>query len=242
MKNYKLTIQYDGTSYCGWQIQQNSPTVQRIITDSIQTIVKQKINLIGAGRTDSGVHALGQVANFRIDETLDLYRFKFSLNSVLPKDISILKIDEVDKNFHARFDAKRRIYFYLFSKYKSPFYQKYSSYLYHKIDIERLNHLSKGLCIEENFTSFSKTGSDDSNTVCTIHEARWRSNKSFLLFRIEADRYLRGMVRAIVGTLLKLDKEKKDINSLLEVINSKKRESAGFSVPAKGLFLYKVRY
>jgi len=242
MENYKLTIQYDGTDYCGWQIQKNSLSVQQIITDSIKMILKKEINLIGAGRTDSGVHALGQVANFRIDEQLDLYKFKFSLNSVLPKDISILDIEEADEEFHSRFDAKRRTYLYLFSKFKSPFFRNYSSYLYHEVNVENLNRLSKALCMKEDFTSFSKTGSDEPNTICTIDDARWRSNNRFLLFRIEADRYLRGMVRAIVGTLLKLDKEKRDINSLKEIIELKKRENAGSSVPAKGLFLYKVRY
>lgn len=242
MKNYKLTIQYDGTSYCGWQIQKNCPTIQQIITDSIQILVRKEINLIGSGRTDSGVHALGQVANFRIDEPLDLYKFKFSLNSVLPKDISVLTIEEVGEEFHARFDAKKRTYMYLFSKFKSPFYKNYSSHLFHKVNVENINLLTKALCKKDDFISFSKTGSDELNTICTIHDARWKDNKSFLLFRIEADRYLRGMVRAIVGTLLKLDKEKKDIGSLYEIISSKNRENAGFSVPAKGLFLYKVRY
>ena len=156
MKNYKLTIKYDGTNYAGWQIQKNSDTVQKQITSALEILTKEKINLIGSGRTDSGVHAMGQVANFRTENDIDIYRFKYSLNSILPLDISISSMEEVDENFHARFDPKKRSYLYLISQTKSPFYRNYS-YFYHKeIDINKLNELSKGFMGEKDFTAFSR--------------------------------------------------------------------------------------
>ncbi len=158
MNNYKLLIQYDGTSYSGWQIQKNGTTVQQKIVDAVEVITKEKVNLIGSGRTDAGVHALGQVANFRTERDLDLRKFQYSLNAVLPNDISVVNIEKVNESFHARFDAKSRSYVYLFMNNKSPFYEKYS-YLYPRlsnVDIGRLNLLSKTLLGEQDFTSLSK--------------------------------------------------------------------------------------
>ena len=139
MFNYKLTIQYDGTRYSGWQIQNNAVTVQEVISNSIKQILQQEINLIGSGRTDSGVHAFGQVANFTFIKELDLFKFRYSLNSVLPDDIAVTGIETVDENFHARFSAKRRIYYYLITNQKSPFYDKYSYTLFSDFDLEKLN-------------------------------------------------------------------------------------------------------
>ena len=158
LNNYKLIIQYDGTKYAGWQMQQNAITVQEKIVDAIAVITKEKVNLIGSGRTDTGVHAFGQVANFRTENELDLYKFSYSLNSILPNDISIIKIDKADESFHSRFDAKSRSYIYIFSQIKSPFYYDYS---YHyspitKIDFVSLNRISKIFLGEHDFTSFSR--------------------------------------------------------------------------------------
>ena len=142
MFNYKITIQYDGTQYAGWQIQENATTVQEVISESIENILQEKINLIGAGRTDAGVHALGQVANFTTGRELDLYKFKYSVNSVLPSDISIAKIEIAEENFHARFSAKKRSYIYLISYQKSPFFDRYSYTLFMDFDLNKLNALS----------------------------------------------------------------------------------------------------
>ncbi|MCL5027643.1 MAG: tRNA pseudouridine(38-40) synthase TruA [Bacteroidetes bacterium] len=235
-----LTIQYDGTNYAGWQIQNNASTIQQKITDSIEVILKEKINLIGSGRTDTGVHALGQIANFRSENEIDLYKFKYSLNAILPFDISIIDIQKVNPSFHARFDAKKRSYIYLFSKFKSPFFIKYSYYYHGKVNCDLLNELSKNFLGEKDFTSFSRKNSDTGNKICNIYEVRWKETKGMIIFKIEADRFLHGMVRTIIGTLLKAVNEGE--NYIENVFTQKDREAAGEAVPPNGLFLFKVKY
>lgn len=242
MNNYKLVIQYDGTAYSGWQIQKNQMTVQQKITDSVEIILKEKVNLIGSGRTDTGVHALGQTANFRTEQELDLYKFTYSLNSVLPNDISIMKIENAAENFHSRFDAKKRTYIYLMSGYKSPFYKNYSYFYHYNIDCSRLNKLSGALLGRQDFSSFSKKNTDTKNSICTIYEAHWRQTGGLFLFYISADRFLHGMVRAVTGTLLNALKNNFGNDYISRVIDSKDRAAASEAVPAKGLFLYKVKY
>jgi tRNA pseudouridine38-40 synthase len=242
LKNYKLIIQYDGTNYAGWQIQKNALTVQQIISDTIKTILKSEVNLIGSGRTDTGVHALGQVANFRTEKEIDIYRFKYSLNSILPADITVTKMEETSVEFHSRFDAKKRSYIYLISQVKSPFYKNYS-YLYPtKINLEKLNVLSKLFVGEKDFTSFSKKNTEIDNKNCTIFELSWRKKGELVFFYIQANRFLHGMVRAITGTLLKTQVSEKAEQLITEIFNSQNREEASDSVPSKGLFLYKVKY
>jgi tRNA pseudouridine38-40 synthase len=242
MFNYKITIQYDGTRYAGWQIQDNAFTVQEVISNSIKQILQEEINVIGAGRTDAGVHALGQVANFTLSKELDLFNFKYSLNSVLPDDISITNVESVDEKFHARFSAKKRSYIYLISNQKSPFFDRYSYTLFSGFDQDRMNELSKVLIGTQDFTSFSKTNTEVQNKICEVYEARWRRQKNFFIFYIEANRFLYGMVRAIVGSLLKAYSSEDGMNYLQNIFNQKDRSAAADSVPAKGLFLYKVKY
>ncbi|KUO60759.1 pseudouridylate synthase [bacterium BRH_c32] len=244
MNNYKLTIQYEGTNYCGWQSQLNAKSIQSEITAAIKTILKNDVNLIGSGRTDTGVHALGQVANFKIENKLDQEKFRYSLNCILPDDISIVNIDEIDENFHSRFDAKLRTYLYIISKIKSPFYKNYSyNYPFHtKLSIAVLNKLSKELIGEKDFSSFSRKNPDLNNYNCTIKKAYWKENREFIYFVISANRFLHGMVRAITGTLLEINKSGGDCIELSNIISHKDRTKAGESIPAKGLFLYKVEY
>ena len=240
MNNYKLTIQYDGTNYAGWQIQSNAVTVQQIISDSIKVILKEEINLIGSGRTDTGVHALGQVANFRSENEIDLYKFKYSLNAILPADISIIDIQKTVQSFHSRFDAKKRSYIYLFSKFKSPFFNRYSFFYHGKINCFDLNELSKNILGNKDFTSFGRKNSDTENKICNIFDINWKETKGLIIFKIEADRFLHGMVRTIIGTLLKAVDE--DYNYIENVFSQRNREAAGEAVPANGLFLFKVKY
>ncbi len=241
MSNYKLTIQYDGTDYAGWQIQENARTVQGTISDAIKVIFTEGINLIASGRTDSGVHALGQVANFRYEKEVDIYRFQHSLNSILPIDISVINIQEVSESFHARFDARERTYLYLISKEKYPFYYKYSL-LKKNLDISLLNELSKIFLGEKDFTSFCRKNSEVKDKICKVNFIRWRETKNFYLFFISADRFLHGMVRTIIGTLFKVLTSGKSKNYIENIFNEKSREAAGEAVAAKGLFLYKVKY
>jgi tRNA pseudouridine38-40 synthase len=242
LNNYKLTIQYDGTNFAGWQIQNNAVTVQQKISELVKIILKEDINLIGSGRTDSGVHALGQVANFRTENEIDIFRFKHSLNSILPADISVTGMTKVKENFHARFDAKKRSYLYLLSLKKSPFYKNYSWFYHDEINIAELNRLSVVLIGEHDFTSFSRKNTEIENKDCIIYSVHWRMSGDIVYFLIEANRYLHGMVRTIVGTLLKLAKEDDSEKKLSEILNLKDRETAGEAAPAKGLFLYKVKY
>ncbi len=244
MHNYKLTIQYDGTDYYGWQSQPDGNTIQDKLIIAIEKITQTKINLIGSGRTDAGVHALGQVANFKIENQLDIYKFKHALNSLLESTIAITKIEEVEENFHSRFDAKKRSYLYLISKNKNPFYYKYS-YNYHslsKINVLQLNQLSKVFLGEHNFLSFCKKKTETENKVCNVNDVRWRETKDFFIFKIEADRFLHGMVRTIVGTILHTASKDLDEKYISDIIKLQNRETSGESVSAKGLFLFKVKY
>ncbi len=242
MNNYKLIIQYDGTAYSGWQIQKGQMTVQQKITESVQTILNEKINLVGSGRTDTGVHALGQTANFRTEQEIDQHRFRYSLNSVLPKDISIIKMEKVSEKFHARFDARNRSYIYLFSKHKSPFYARYSWFYHFDIDCRKLNKLALSILGKQDFSSFSRKNSDTLNKVCEITEVHWRETGGLVIFYISADRFLHGMVRTITGTLLNALKNNLGKRYIEDVISARNREMAAEAVPAKGLFLFKVKY
>jgi len=241
MSNYKLTIQYDGTDYAGWQIQENARTVQETISDSIKVIITEEVNLIASGRTDSGVHALGQVVNFRYEKEIDIYRFQHSLNSILPIDISVINIEKVNQSFHARFDAKGRTYLYLISKGKHSFYYKYSL-LKKNLDISLMNELSNTLLGKKDFTSFCRKNSKVIDKTCNVNFIRWREIKNFYLFFISADRFLHGMVRTIIGTLLRTLDLGKSKSYVENIINEKERKAAGEAVPAKGLFLYRVKY
>lgn len=242
MFNCKLSIQYDGTDYAGWQIQENALSIQEVISNSIKQILQEDISLIGAGRTDSGVHALGQVANFTVNQHLDFSKFKYSLNSVLPKDISITSIEAVDKGFHSRFSAKKRSYIYLISDQKSPFFERYSYTYLSELKPEKLDELSSALIGVKDFTSFSKINPEIQNKICQVYEARWRRQKNLLIFYIEANRFLYGMVRAIVGSLLKAYTSEDGFDYLKNIFAQKDRNAAADAVPAKGLFLYKVKY
>ncbi|NWF89404.1 MAG: tRNA pseudouridine(38-40) synthase TruA [Ignavibacteriaceae bacterium] len=242
MNNYKLLIQYDGTEYAGWQYQDNAVTIQQKIFAAIKTLIGENVNLIGSGRTDAGVHALGQVANFATEKDIDVSKFQYSLNSILPKDISILKLEKTFESFHSRFDAKERIYLYLISKYKSPFYDRFSYFYHGRLECDRLNSIAKVFLGKHDFTSFCKKNSETENKVCTVFNIHWKETKGMIFFRIEADRFLHGMVRTVAGTLLDSFKNNLDETHIIKVLEQKNREAAGESVPAKGLFLFKVKY
>lgn len=244
MKNYRLTIQYSGKNYSGWQIQPNADTIQQRIEQAIQIITKEKINLIGSGRTDAGVHALGQAANFRIEDDLIINKFQHSLNSILPTDIAITDVFEVKENFHARFDAKKRSYLYIINSQKSPFYKDFSYYYppIRKLNIEQLNSISNKFIGEFDFTSFAKKNTETKDKVCNITLSQWRKNKEFYFFRIDGNRFLHGMVRAIIGTVLEIAEKNYPKNRVEDILSLKDRETAGRGVLASGLYLYKVKY
>lgn len=237
-----MQIQYDGTNFCGWQFQKEQCSVQGEISSALKTLLKEEIIITGAGRTDAGVHALGQIANFRFADELDIYKFSYSLNSILSNEIVIKKMERVEEDFNARFSATSRSYFYLISEGHSPFFNKFSHQIFRKLNLKKLNQLSSFLLGEKDFSSFSKNISEQEKTICNIKEIRWTQRGELIYFFIEADRFLHGMVRSIVGTLLKLHDDENADEKIIDIINSRSRSNAGISVPAKGLFLFKVRY
>ena len=249
MRNIKLVLEYDGTNYNGWQIQPNHPTVQGTIEKALTQLTNRKVRIIGAGRTDSGVHAEGQVANFHTDSTLAQAAFQHGLNAILPHDIVVCDATEVMTDFHARFSATSRRYRYtiLNRSYPSAILRKTTYHYSSPIDFDLIRSICKSILGENDFTSFQKTGSDRQNPNCTIFDASCKKNGNLIYFEIEADSFLRGMVRAIVGTLLKCTKHKSDSKTnackqFLEIMHAKDRALAGTSVPAHGLSLIQVKY
>ncbi|MYB00366.1 tRNA pseudouridine(38-40) synthase TruA [Candidatus Poribacteria bacterium] len=244
MRNIKLVLEYDGTNYYGWQTQPNLPTIQGTIEDALEKLTKTPIQIIGAGRTDSGVHAAGQVANFRTPSQIPLTAFQKGLNATLPRDIVVCSATEVSADFHARFSATSRRYRYtiLNREYPSALSRQTSYFLSEVLNVEQINDFSQLLIGTKDFSSFQKTGSDRINPVCEIYEARWWQKAPYVYFEIEADSFLRGMVRGIVGTVLKYMKYKDAKTELLRILEAKDRASAGMSAPAHGLSLISVKY
>jgi tRNA pseudouridine38-40 synthase len=241
--NYKIEISYDGTRYAGWQKQNNAKTIQGEIENALEILLKEKINLIGSGRTDAGAHALRQIANFKLEKKIENFKkFLYAANSILPRDISINFIDEVGEDFHARYSAKRRIYYYLIAKRKNPFFDKYSLLIRENLSVDYLNLISTKFLGKKDFEAFSSKDCWTDNRVCEVFSANWRENKDLFLFRIESNRFLRGMIRAIVGTTLFVHKNQIDADIIDKYFESKNRQMAPFSVPAKGLLLFKVVY
>jgi len=242
LHNYSVTIAYDGTNYCGWQIQKNADTVQQRVRDALQKILRQDVTLTGAGRTDTGVHALGQVSNFKTDKVLDAFRFLYSLNSMLPFDIAVRNLKEVPMDFDARHSAVKRSYIYVINKLKDPFRNKYSYFLYSPPGAAELNKFSEVLVMNNDFASFSKNAEKQPHTLCNIYRAEWRDYRDFLIFGITGNRFLHGMVRTVVGTLIRLAQEGGSPLDLQNILDKRDRKAAREAVPAKGLFLRKVYY
>lgn len=245
---YLLTITYDGTNYCGWQIQPNNQTLQELIQNALEIILKEKISLIGASRTDSGVHAFDQKAHFRSDLELDLRKTTYSLNGILPKDIRIIKIEKKDHSFHARYSAKSKTYHYFVNvgHFHSPFDNKYSFHFTERFDLPLILLASKKFIGTHDFTSFSNDhleGSAKVNPIKTIYELNIKKiDENKVLFEFKGDGFLYKMVRNIVGTLLDISSNKISIDDLPKIFEAKDRKKAGRAAPAKGLFLVKVDY
>lgn len=243
MNRYFIYLGYNGKEYCGWQIQPNGMTVQQRLEESLSTILRSKIAVVGAGRTDAGVHARRMVAHFEMEQPLtDLSFLTDKLNRILPPDIAVYKIVPVVPDAHARFDAVSRTYRYYLTLHKNPFNFN-QVYRYHSpLDFERMNEACKVLFEYTDFTSFSKLHTDVKTNNCRIMYARWYQEGDVWVFTIQADRFLRNMVRAVVGTLLEVGRGKLSIDGLRKVIEKKDRCSAGISMPGHALFLEDVAY
>ena len=244
MRNIKVTIEYDGTNYHGWQIQPNAITVQAALQDALEKITKIQTQIIGAGRTDTGVHAAGQVANFHTHSQIPPISFQKALNATLPRDIVITDVEEVSPDFHARFSAMSRTYRYtiLNRAYPSALLRS-SAYFFPKpIDVQRADIVCQSLVGVRDFSSFQRSGSERINPICEIYECRCWQEADLVYFEIEADAFLRGMVRAIVGTVLQLHEKEEGVDQLNEILDARERAMAGTSVPPHGLSLLCVKY
>jgi tRNA pseudouridine38-40 synthase len=241
---YFIFISYKGTSYHGWQIQPNSVTVQKILDDALSVVLHDKISTVGAGRTDAGVHAMVFCAHFdSISLNLSTIRnMVFRLNRYLPEDISVNSIKKVLPDANARYSAISRTYKYYISRIKDPFFDNSSWFLHGNINIISMNKACGLLFNHSDFTSFSRLHSDTKTNICKIYSAVWEVADNRLVFTIKADRFLRNMVRAIVGTLVEIGFGKMNLKEFEEIILAKDRCRAGKSAPAKGLFLADIEY
>ena len=242
---YFIELAYDGTHFFGWQRQPKQISIQQVLEETFSMILKDKIELTGCGRTDTGVHAKQYFAHFDYHLLFpDTYCEKLihKLNSFLPKEIVIYKIFQVNDEFHARFSALKRAYKYYVQTAKNPFQMQFSHRVFEKLNVEDMNIAASLLIGNQDFTSFSKLHTDVNNNFCNVESAFWKQRGEQIVFIITANRFLRNMVRSVVGTLLLVGKGKISIEDFKDIINQKNRCKAGVSVPANALFLERVDY
>ena len=256
---YILRLSYNGAPFSGYQVQPGQPTIQETLEKALSTLLKEEISIIGAGRTDTGVNAVGYAVSFDgpdLGES-DARDFTCKLNAILPKEIKIHSLREAPADFHARFSARRREYTYFIHRKKDPFADRFS-YLYSfpTLDVDAMNEAARAILGTHDFSCFEKTGSSNKTSICTVYEAHWETytpthvslmgypadDGDYLFFRISADRFLRNMVRAVVGTLLEVGRGRRPSDSLAELIRTGTRCDAGESVPGHALFLSGVDY
>lgn len=243
MRNIKLTIQYNGKNYCGWQKQNNSLGVQGTIEQAIKEITSEDIKITGSGRTDAGVHALGQVANFNTESSIPIEKIPSALNSKLPKDISIINAEEMPLDFHSRYCAKGKTYRYMIynNSYRTPIYNNISYFVKYDLDLEKMQKEAKSLIGTYDFKGFMSSGSSVKDTVRTIYDIQIIKQEDLIVIEVQGNGFLYNMVRIIVGTLVDIGRGR--INSdMSSIIESKSRSMAGHTAPAQGLFLKKVDY
>lgn len=239
---YFIYLQYDGTDYHGWQTQPDVISVQETIEQKLSLLLRRELFIVGAGRTDAGVHARLMVAHFEVDQEVDCNQLTFKLNGLLPPDIAIFRIVPVTDDAHARFSATSRTYRYYITTQKSAFDHRFVMRTYRTLDIDKMNEAASHLFDYIDFTSFAKLHTDVKTNNCRIMQARWEQREGQLVFTIQADRFLRNMVRAIVGTLISVGCGKISVDEFCRIIERKNRCQAGDSVPASGLFLEEIEY
>ncbi|MGV9004285.1 tRNA pseudouridine(38-40) synthase TruA [Flavobacterium sp.] len=239
---YFIHLAYKGTNYHGWQAQPDAISIQECLEKALFTLLREPISIMGAGRTDAGVHAKEMFAHFDVNEKIDSEKLVVKLNSFLPKDIAVFNILNVADDAHARFDAKKRTYEYHIHTTKNPF-ECHDSWQHSRdLNVAKMNEACEILFNYNDFECFSKLHTDVNTFNCKIYEAQWEQNEKQLVFTISADRFLRNMVRAIVGTMINIGREKVSLDDFKKIIESKDRAKAGFSVPAHGLYLTKIAY
>ena len=238
---YFIDISYDGSNYHGWQIQPNADTVQHQINLAFSTILNEEINVLGAGRTDTGVQTKKMIAHFDTNQTIDFEKFKYRINGFLKNDISLNDIYKVKEDAHARFSAISRTYEYRVSRTKNPFSVN-SYFLLRDLDFQSMKKACKFLHGSHDYTSFAKLHSENYTNNCEVYIANWKEDENLLIFTIKANRFLRNMVRSIVGTLIEIGEGKISFSDIETILMSKDRAKAGYSVPANGLSLIDIEY
>lgn len=241
-KRYFLELSYKGTPFRGWQYQENAFTVQECLENAMSTYLRRPVSILGSGRTDAGVHASMQVCHFDLEGVELGQNFLNGLNAILPKEVAVHSVRRVREDAHARFDAVRRSYVYRIIFRKNPFLDQLAWHCYHNPDVEKMNLAAQALLRHEDFECFSKVHTDVTHFRCDIMSARWEQKDGELLFHITANRFLRGMVRTIVGTLIEVGRGFRQPEDMDELILSRKRANAGKAAPAKGLFLSQIDY
>lgn len=238
-----LWLSFDGTAYHGWQIQPNGMSVQEKVQQCLSTLLSQPIAVTGAGRTDAGVHARTMVCHFDTDKELATDQLCYRLNRILPRDISCGRAERVSEDMHARFSAKRRTYRYFIHTQRDPFLRHYSVETHWKLDFEMMNEAALWLTTQDDFKAFCKAGADNKTTLCQVTTAQWVSTSpTTWYFEIAANRFLRNMVRAVVGTLFEVGRHRMTLEQFREVVATGTRSDAGESMPAHGLFLWDIEY
>jgi tRNA pseudouridine38-40 synthase len=245
MRTLKLVIEYDGTNYLGWQVQAKGPTIQGLVEEKLALLTGDRVHLTGSGRTDSGVHALMQVAHFRTASPMAARTFEKALNSLLPRDIVIRSVEEAGETFHARKSCRSKIYEYriLNRGTRSAFHRLYAWHIRDPLNLDAMRDASRYLPGEHDFASFRSMGTPTATTVRRVDRAEWKKEEEgLLLFEIEANGFLKQMVRAIVGTLVDVGRGKISLGDFQQILESRDRKEAGPTAPARGLFLKEVKY
>lgn len=241
-RNIKLIVEYDGTEFVGWQRQLNGRSVQEEIEKTLSTLTRERVTIVGAGRTDSGVHARGQTANFFYEGALSVVDFQRALNGLLPEDIVVHSAEDVEETFSSRFSAKSREYKYNISLRPAAIVRRYCWQLSYEFDVERMNRAATTILGLHDFQAFCKSETDVEHYRCEVLESQWTAAEGSLVYSVKANRFLHGMVRTLVGTMVNVGRGFTPEEDFIKILTSKDRSQAGQSAPAKGLFLERVTY
>jgi tRNA pseudouridine38-40 synthase len=242
MRDIKLVLEYDGTHFVGWQFQKNGRSVQEEISRVLQQVVQEPVTITGAGRTDSGVHARGQVASFQTSSSMSTGSLLAALNGLLPEDICILSVEDAPAGFNARFDARERAYRYYLGFRPSAIGRQYHWHVRYALDVEKMNHVAAMIVGEHDFASFCRFEAEVRHYRCTIAVSRWIPAPGQLTYEVRADRFLHGIVRALVGTMVDIGRGYTRAYEFGEILEAKDRRRAGMAAPPQGLFLEEVLY
>ena len=239
---YFFEIAYNGTAYHGWQYQQNATGVQEVVENALSKLLREKVSIVGSGRTDTGVHCLQQFFHADLEKVVDREQLLQRLNSFLPADIVIKDMIAVRAEAHARYDARERRYEYRITRLKDPFLTHRAFYYFRELDLPTMNRAAALLLGTHDFQCFSKVKTDVNHFICNVKQVRWNQKGELLVFTITANRFLRGMVRAVVGTLLDVGTGKISVKDFQAILLGKDRKKAGMNVPPEGLYLTQVKY